>query len=263
MLTELMTVADFYNYFLYARGRAANPYENYVWTEKETDYLRTIVAIGSSCGKPDLVFRGDGSIWMKVESEKLTTNERTQLYNIPADSHADGSRVIDGLQIRVALIPFLLLDKRMRWVGCLMHENELCDTANLLEEPDIQSISFPKYFLFRRHLKLYSRSGPKEANHYAQPQYLDGVTLPELRDTGNPWRTEFARRSRNRYIYRLKANSPDFDRPKIDERILNLLATKTNSYWWIAEEFEMQAIQNMKLSGILPPDPEMVCIPIT
>lgn len=267
MLQELMTVMEFRKFEERTLAKVNGPHNNpgeYIWFLPERLYLSTIANIGCVF-KIRMDFRPDGSIWAKrYTTDHFCTEDITAFHHLPGDYTADGEPVFEGSYMRLARRPDLLINKAMNKVGCRLHDTQLDETARMLEEENIRNVSFPKYYMFRSFLLADMNDFKASFNFpdlYAPHCDLKGVKIPEIRPADDPLRTEYARRSRSRFIYRLKATEPDFWNAKLSDRIIHDIETRTNPLWWIAASRELDAIQRLQMRGILAEKPQLYAMP--
>ena len=262
MLEQMMTVAEWADFEERTRKRSNLPHQSADWSDTDIAYLKTIMVIDSTCLTADKIHvHPNGQVWIELQDpDRLTTDDRTSLFNLLADTDADGAYILDGSRARIALSPNRLLQKRRLATGYRvtsggrLHETHLQETAALLGDPDIMETSFPRYYLFRRHLSLCLsgfKSRFKEPDPWAAHSSIDGLDLPEIDDTVHPLRKEYGKRARDRVIFRLKVETANFSKVTLDDRIKHALQTITNPYWWTAQDLEMTAQQIMRSNHLL------------
>ena len=265
MLEKLMTVGEFCN-FEEELSVQSNGYPMFIdWNQEAMDYLGALMTIDSSFVEAQRIdFRKDGSIWIKMQgSEGANTEDRTIARSLLADRREDGNYVIQDGFIRIALSPVDLLEKRqltcgyrLRFAGSV-HETQLNETALMLGEEAIMEVSFPKYMLFRRHLLVCLSSYRlhfQREDIYSTLNEIEGITLPEIASGDHSLRKEFAIRSRNRMIYRMKVKHRIGETSDLPSHFLTDLEKRTNPFWWIAADLEMTAIQQLQRAGVMPVD---------
>lgn len=223
------------------------------WEPRDREVL-TILSHAVTVDVDDIIFKDDGSIWVKPGCWRDGSRSMPcGLLNCLDDRTSNNRYVREDGYHRFGRHPSDFLTKISNAAGCRAHAAERIDTARRLEIPSVDHLSYPFYYHVREQIALSSPQDDKyllDASYYL-PLTIPGLVLPELTGHDHPNRMVYAASSRYKVVRHLLDNQPNIYVSSLSEEMKNILQNQTNVFWWQGFEAEYFLINKLKRKGLL------------
>ena len=221
-------------------------------TDRERGILKILVHTATS-EVEDIVFRQDGSIWVRPGTWK--DGSKSHVVALLSDLHdrrENMRSVRDGDLYRLGYSPFHLMEKIAKQAGCRTHKAARLDTARLLEMHSVDDLSYPFYHAVRNTVFSWS---PFDDTRLLDPsanlqRTIPGLALPSLTKADHPNRLAIAIYKRRLVIDRLLAENASINVDTLDPTVRDILLHRTNVYWWFGYEAELAVIEKLCRKGV-------------